>query len=378
MISPDVVLVRYGEIALKDRWTRSNWEQLLIANISFDLKKAGLEFRISKEGGRIFVHTSDPRAVDIISMVFGVVSASPAFSIKSEIAEISRAAVEIAKSFSPSSFAIRSRRSGGSISSEELGIVVGDAIRESTGARVDLKCPDLEISIEARSNKTYIFTSIIKGEGGLPLGSQSRMLALISGGTDSPVAAWSMMRRGCTVSLLHFDAKPYADASAQSIRSAEALSSWTSGRRINYIQVPISRGIEKITSLGSRATYILCRRLMYGIAVEVARLENAVGIVTGYSLGQVASQTPENILAEQAGVDIPIYHPLIAMDKSEITDLARRIGTYKMTEEAKSCIAVPSKPMTRVKLEDILIMDQELGLKELSKELASEMSVTRI
>jgi thiamine biosynthesis protein ThiI len=204
------------------------------------------------------------------------------------------------------------------------------------------------------------------------------MLALISGGIDSPVAAWTMMRRGCPVTLLHFDSRPYAEALKQSLRSAEVLAQWASGRRIKFIQVPISRGVEKIASHYPRATCVLCRRLMYRIASEIVRDEGALGIITGYSMGQVASQTAENIMAEQAGMDVPIYHPLISMDKMEIVDLARKIGTYSVTEETKSCTAVPKKPMTKARLDEIVAIEDELGLREMAKALVQEMIPTRI
>jgi len=378
MISQDVVLVRYGEIALKDRWTRQTWERILSSNIAFDLKRAELEHRIARSEGRIFIHTSDPRAAQIAARVFGVVSASPAQTVAPDLDLISRAATDVASLIRPSSFAIRPRRSGGSISSEEIGRVVGDAVRVSTGAMVDLDQPEMEIFIEARRDASYIFTDIVKGVGGLPLGSQQKMLTLISGGIDSPVAAWMMMKRGCPATLLHFDARPYADAIEQCIRSAEVLSGWSSGRKIDFIMVPISRGIDKIAAHHPRATCVLCRRLMYRIAAEVVKSRGAMGIVTGYSLGQVASQTPENIMAEQAGMDVPIYHPLIAMDKTEIIDVARRIGTYEVTEDTLSCTAVPRKPITRANLDQILAMEDELGLREMAKALAQEMTITRI
>jgi thiamine biosynthesis protein ThiI len=204
------------------------------------------------------------------------------------------------------------------------------------------------------------------------------MVALISGGIDSSVAAWMMMRRGCPVSLLHFDSRPYADALDQCLRSARVLSQWTSGRRISFIQVPIARGIEKIASHYPRATCVLCRRLMYRIATEVAREERALGIVTGYSLGQVASQTAENIMAEEAGIEVPVYHPLIAMDKTQITEQARRIGTYQVTESTRPCSAVPRKPLTKARLEEILALEEELGLRDLARALAAEMSLSKI
>jgi thiamine biosynthesis protein ThiI len=378
MIPRDVVLVRYGEITLKDRWTRQNWERILAGNIAFSLGSAGLEHKLTRGEGRIFVHTTDPRAGEIAARVFGVVSTSPAKAVMPDLEQICQAAAEAALKARPATFAIRPRRTGVSISSEEIGRVVGDAVRKMTGASVDLKHPELEIFVEARRESAYIFTQVVKGVGGLPLGSQGKMLALVSGGIDSPVAAWMMMKRGCPISILHFDSRPYADALKQSIKSAEVLAAWTSGRKINFITVPISRGIEKIASHYPRATCVLCRRLMYRIAAEVMEMEGALGIVTGYSMGQVASQTAENIQAEQAALGVPIFHPLIAMDKAEIMDLARKIGTYDVTEETKSCTAVPKKPMTKARRNDALMMEEDLGLREMAELLAKEMKVTRI
>lgn len=378
MISQDVVLVRYGEITLKDSWTRQNWERILASNIAFSLHRAGVEHKVIRGEGRIFVHTPDVRASEIAARVFGVVSTSPARTVASDLEEMSRLAVEIALQSKPASFAIRPRRTGVSISSEQIGRVVGEAVRQASGASVDLNKPEREIFVEARRDKTYVFTEVVKGVGGLPLGSQGKVLVLISGGIDSPVAAWMMMKRGCPVTLLHFDSRPYADAINQSIRCAEVLSEWTSGRKIDFITIPIQKGIEKIQAHYPRATCVLCRRLMYRIAAEVMEKEEALGIVTGYSMGQVASQTTENILAEQAAIGVPIFHPLIAMDKSEIIDLARKIGTYEVTEETKSCTAVPNKPMTRAKKDEILRAEEDLGLRLIARALVKEMNMTRI
>ncbi|OPY51416.1 MAG: thiamine biosynthesis protein ThiI [Methanosaeta sp. PtaU1.Bin112] len=378
MISPDVVLVRYGEITLKDSWTRKNWERILAGNISFSLRRAGVEHKMEMGEGRIFVHTSDPRASEIVARVFGVVSASHASTVASDLEEISRAAVELAGQTKPGTFAIRPRRSGTGFSSEDIGRVVGQAVRVATLSRVDLNKPELEIFVEARKNRTFVFSNILKGVGGLPLGSQGKMLALISGGIDSPVAAWMMMKRGCPVTLLHFDSRPYADAIEQSMRCAEVLADWTAGRKIDFITIPLSRGIEKIASHYPRATCILCRRLMYRIASVVMEKQGCLGVVTGYSMGQVASQTADNILAEQAALAIPVFHPLISMDKTEITDLARKIGTYGIAAETRSCTAVPIKPMTRAKKDEILRAEEDLGLKEIARALIDEMTITKI
>jgi thiamine biosynthesis protein ThiI len=377
MTSFDSVLVRYGEIALKDPWTRKSWERILASNIVFNLKEAGIDHSLSMERGRIFVETSDPRAPSIIADVFGVVSASPVWTCEPDLDVIAEVASEVALDRSPKSFAIRARRGGGVISSTEIGVFVGGAVQERTGAVVDLSDPQLEIFVEARAGKVLVFTDVVRGVGGLPIGTQSKMLALISGGIDSPVAAWMMMRRGCPVSLLYFDARPYVDALPQAERSAEVLRRWTSGRKVNFIRVPIGEGLAKIAAAEPRATCLLCRRLMYRIAGMVMAEEEAFGVVTGYSLGQVASQTPANIMAEQSGIDLPIYHPLIAMDKSEITDLARKIGTYRATADAASCTAAPRKPMTRARAGEIRAMDEELGLSQIAGQLFAERAKTR-
>lgn len=387
MISQDVVLVRYGEIALKDSWTRQSWERILKSNIAFCLHRAGVDHRISGSEGRIFIHTQDMRAVEIAAQVFGVVSVSSAQTVPSNLDDISRAAVQTAldgmeramqAGSAVRTFAIRPRRFGVPFSSVEIGRKAGEAVRLATGATVNLNDPQLEIFVEARREGTYIFTDVVPGLGGLPMGSQGRMLALISGGIDSPVAAWMMMRRGCPISLLHFDSRPYADSIDQSKRCAEVLAEWTCGRKINFITIPIRRGIERIQMHYPRATCILCRRLMYRVAAQVMESERALGLVTGYSLGQVASQTAENILAEQAAIGVPVYHPLIAMDKSEIINLARKIGTYDVTMETKSCTAVPNKPMTRARREEILQAEEDLDLVNIARALACEMTVSRI
>lgn len=330
------------------------------------------------EGGRIYVHTSDDRAPSTISRVFGVVSVSPAYSVRPVITEISELAVGIALLRSPESFAIRARRAGGDISSERIAVEVGAAVQRATGADVDLENPDMEIFVEARQDRALVFTEILRGVGGLPLGAQSRMLALISGGIDSPVAAWLIMRRGCPVSLLHFDASPYADSREQVIGQAEVLQSWMSGRRLDLAIVRNARAIDVISSRYPRETCVLCRRLMYHVSSLAMKRLGAKGIVTGYSLGQVASQTPENIMAEQVGIEAPVYHPLIAMDKTEIIELARRIGTYNASTGSQQCRAAPRKPVTRAKLDEILRMERELGLRELAAELADGMEIVRI
>lgn len=378
MLSFDSVLVRYGEIALKDPWTRKSWERTLASNIAFNLKGAGIDSSLSLERGRIFAYTSDTRAPGIIADVFGVVSTSPVWTVEPDLGVIEKVASDIAADRSPKSFAIRSRRGGGEISSTEVAVEVGRAVQERTGAKVDLTNPELEIFVEARKKKVLVFTDVVCGVGGLPLGTQPRMLALISGGIDSPVAAWMMMRRGCPVSLLYFDPRPYVDALPQAKKSAEVLRRWTSGRKINFVLVPIGEGLARIASAQPRATCPLCRRLMYRIARRVMEEEKAFGVVTGYSLGQVASQTPANIMAEQSGIDLPIYHPLIAMDKSEITDLARKIGTYRATADAGSCAAAPKKPMTQARAEEIRAMEAELGLEEIARELFEKRERMRI
>lgn len=351
-IQCDVIIVRYDEIALKSPPVRREFEKIFIGRIKTALSWHDLTYTgITRERGRIFVHTDDENAADVIARVFGTASASPAVTTGATLADAAQIAAQIGKNLigNGESFAIRASRAGiHDFTSIDLGRVCGDAVRECVPANVDLTHPDREIFVDMRENHAYLYTRSAAGAGGLPYGSQGRMIALVSGGIDSPVAAWMMMKRGAEIIPLYFDLEEFADPSSvkRAEQSIKRLWEWSYAAMKVY-EIPYSSCLRVITEhCNPRLTCVMCKRMMYMIGMEIAKKERACGIITGSSLGQVASQTSKNMLAALRGLDMPIYHPLIGMDKREIIDRAIDIGTFTAEKPAIECAAVPEHPIT--------------------------------
>jgi len=372
----DVVIVRYGEIALKGPYIRNQYEKILISNISSMLDAQHIKYdSISRDWGRIYIHTDDPAVVEIAVRVFGVVSASWALTCEPTLESAALVAVDIGRSLikKNESFAIRARRSGThSFSSNDIGVVCGDAVLngiEHKDIRVDLTSPDKEIFIEMRQDHGFIFTDILKGIGGLPLGTQGKMVALISGGIDSPVAAWLMMKRGCEIIPVYINNEPYSDKNThhKAMECIRILQSWAQGRPFKVYEVPNGESLTVfISDAQTSYTCLLCRRMMYRIAASIMDKEKACGIITGVSLGQVASQTAQNLAAEICGICAPIYHPLVGLDKTEIVNIARSIGTYDASiQKAASCAAVPQSPITSAICHHVCHEEDKVKVEEL-------------
>ena len=266
-------------------------------------------------------------------------------------------------------------------SSKDIGVVVGEAIEQATGAPVRLTTPDVELFIEVRAERAYIYTEIIEGVGGLPLGTQGKVIALLSGGIDSPVAAWLMMKRGCTIIPLFFDCVPFTGDGGRerALALVKALAVWA-GRPLDLGIVNHGANLEQFKSLAPRKTCVLCKRMMYRIAALVAKEEHAQGIVTGESIGQVASQTTKNILAIDQAADVPVYRPLACLDKTESIKKARRIGTYHLSTAGHpaACEATHRHPTTNADLFDLKALEKELPLNELTAATSDSLVWQRI
>ena len=382
------VMVRYGEIGIKSEQVRRKYERLLVKNIEAMLSDNGIGYEgVSRERGRIFVQSSDPRALEAVSRVFGVVSASPVAVTGTDIKEVCDKAAEMGREImgGGQSFAIRARRATEyQYTSQEIGRICGDAVFEAVkdrNPRVDLKRPDHEIFVEVREDRSYVFSKIVKGVGGMPFGSQGRMVALISGGIDSPVAAWLMMRRGCPIIPVFFNNGEFTDKAytERAMDAIKKLKEWAPGHSFKVYEVPHGDTLREFIERGNvKYTCVFCKHIMYKTAVEIAKREGAHGIITGSSLGQVASQTSDNLMIEHHGICFPVYHPLIGLDKSEIVEMARRIGTYDISVRPASCCrAVPAHPSIHGRLEEIERIERELDINGLvKKELAgSAMTV---
>ncbi|HIH36955.1 MAG TPA: tRNA 4-thiouridine(8) synthase ThiI [Methanocellales archaeon] len=375
----DAILVRYGEIGLKSDRTRGRHERILVDNIrsvlEFNEKEHSL---IRRDWGRMFIHASDESIADLVANVFGVVSTSPVITTEPSLQAMAQVAAELGEEIirAGESFAIRPHKAGlHDFSTRDIGVACGDAVYDRVNTlnpRIDLSAPNREIFVEARKDKAYVYTKIIKGVGGLPIGTQGKMIALISGGIDSPVAAWLMMKRGCEIMPLYYDNEPFSDEAARKNASKciDILQRWAPNFPMRVYEVPHGSNLFAIReNCDKKLTCVLCKRMMFRIAVEIAKKEGAHGIVTGSSLGQVASQTSANMLAELGGIDFPIYHPLMGADKSEITALARRIGTFDASTFAKiSCTAVPKYPATFAKIDDMLREEDKLDMETLISE----------
>ncbi|MFX1581854.1 MAG: tRNA uracil 4-sulfurtransferase ThiI [Promethearchaeota archaeon] len=378
-LNPDRVLVRYGEITLKSPGVRRHLESLLHNHIDIMLTRQGTEFsEITRERGRFFILTTEANVVaQIVAQVFGVISVSPVWTIASEPELI----IKKVKTLAPSiisegqSFAARVRRvKSHPFTSQEIAARVGTAIIEVTGknqpaARVDLDNPDVEVHIEIREKFSYIFTSIIAGPGGLPYGSQGKVLGLHSGGLDSPVAQWLMMKRGARVIPLYFDSdRPQQDVlRTRALRSAQQLAKWIPTKKVELLVIPYYEILRQLQLPDfPKLTCILCKRMMYRLGAMVAAQEGAHALVTGETLGQVASQTLANLSILDSAVAIPIFRPLIGTDKTETMDLARRIGTYEYSsQDVGDCFAVPRQPTIGAKLVEIHQAESALPLEKM-------------
>jgi thiamine biosynthesis protein ThiI len=233
-----------------------------------------------------------------------------------------------------------------------------------------------------RQNQAYVFLGTVKGVGGLPLGTQGSMVVLMSGGLDSPVAAWLMMKRGVTIIPVFCNNAPYAQNAARerAFDCIRQLQKWAPGYQFKTYELLHGPNLRSFIDICNRKnTCLLCKRMMYREAYEVMKKENASGIITGSSLGQVASQTAANMYAEIYQLAIPIYHPLIALDKTEIMDIARKIGTYDISNRpAGSCTAVPEKPEIGANYDLIMIEKKKMDIENMVSNALKDSKVFKL
>ena len=372
----DLIIARYGEIGLKSPKIRSRFERKLVKNI-----KATFECDVNRNQGRIYIFPKDfDEGIEKLNRVFGVVSYSPATSTNTDYADIDETLTRYTNGLvdegildENTKFAIKCRRVGThDFTSQEMAAHCGGVVRNVVMAPVDLTNPDLTIFVEIRENDAYIYHEKIRGPGGLPLGTQGKVIVLLSSGIDSPVAAYMMMKRGCEVVALHCNNDPFSGPKVTENFNllVDQLNIYARGvpikKRIidygEYLSVAKEKAPEKMTC-------VLCKSGMYKIAEKLAVKLGADAIVDGSSVGQVASQTLSNILATRYGVEVPILSPLIGLDKEEITAIAKEIGTFEISKiDDGGCSAVPRYPETHADLERVKKacedMDQDVEVQK--------------
>ena len=395
-------ICHYSEIGLKGK-NRKFFEEKLIENIKkLTLKIDDFEF-VKRISGRIIVKLTkkgikrEKEIGDSLKNIFGVAYFAFAVSCLQRIINIQEKALELLapyrnevsgmglKTKKFKTFRIFTQRSKKEfpLNSQEINEKVGEYVLERLKAKkVKLENPDIACFIEIVEKYSFLYLERIKGLGGLPVGVSGKAVVLLSGGIDSPVAAFFAMKRGIKVIFLHFHAYPYTSvASIEKVKKLTKILRKYQGNSRLYL-VPFG-DIQKeiLLRITPKLRVIFYRRLMFKIAQEIAKKENALGIFTGESVGQVASQTLENIRAIEEAVNLPVYRPLISWDKEEIIRKAREIDTFDISilpDEDCCSRFVPAHPETKAKLEEIKEAEKRLNVQKMIKTATDKSSIIKI
>jgi thiamine biosynthesis protein ThiI len=374
-------IVHYHELALKGR-NRDYFEQRLVRNIRLALKALGVK-RIESLRSRIRVvlppSVPDEIVKDRLARVFGIANFLIAQTVPLEMThpDLSPLNAAIGQDIQHRTFAtfrVTAKRADKRLTLTSMDVErdVGKYLCALTGKKVSLTNPDLTVYIELLSKEAYYSADKVAGPGGMPVGVSGQVACLISGGIDSPVAAYRMMKRGCRALFVHFSGRPLVSrASEEKVHDlVQTLTAHQYQSRLYVIPFgEIQR--EIVAQAPAPFRVVLYRRLMFRIAEELARRELCWGLVTGDSLGQVASQTPENLSVIQEAAELPVLRPLIGMDKVEITDQAQRIGTFSISiEPDQDCCSLftPPHPSTRTRIDDIRKIERAFDIGALVKQ----------
>jgi thiamine biosynthesis protein ThiI len=355
-LTPDVVIIRLGELTLKGR-NRGRFEKQIGGQLK-RLLAPYARLQIREEFGRFYVDLNgEPyeRIAEKLDQLFGIQSYSPAYMVKLEDGLIQDMAVRIVRDTLtlPGTFKISVRRVNRSFphdTPELTRIVAGAVLSRVDGIKVDVHRPDCELKIEIRFEEAYLYVETVKGTGGFPLGTNGKALLMLSGGIDSPAAGWLAMRRGLELETVHFHSYPYTSERAKQkvIDLARRLSVYSGKLKLHL--VPFTTIQMKLRESGHEQLMItMMRRSMLRITERIAAKEHALGIVTGESLGQVASQTLASLHTIGQVATLPIIRPLITMDKNDIIALSEKIETYSISilpYEDCCTLFVPKSPST--------------------------------
>ena len=367
------VIARYHEIALKGR-NRPFFVEKLADNLRQALSDLP-GVTVQPFSSRIGVHVPDETPWETVhervGRVFGVANFSRAREVPADLEALKRAAATELRGASFASFRVTTRRADKTFpfNSGQIDREIGAAVQAATGVRVDLEEPELTLWVEVLRDRILYSFERLPGPGGFPVGSSGRVLALLSGGIDSPVAAWRMMKRGCRVVLAHFHAFPLQDRSTidKTRELARILTRWQLRTRLLQIPFgPVQQAV--VAACPAPLRVVLYRRFMMRIAEALARRRRARALVTGESLGQVASQTLDNMVVIGEATRTTVLRPLVGMDKEEITAQARRIGTFDVsTLPDQDCcqLFVPRHPATAASREEVERAEAALDVRAL-------------
>ena len=360
----DIILLKYGEISLKGL-NRPMFEKQLLANVAKALAPLG-KFSIRKSQSTVYV---EPLGDDIdmqaaterLSKVFGIVNICPAAKCQKTIEDIERTTLECLSQIdlNGKTFKVEAKREDKQfpMNSPQLCRHMGAVILKNTeGLSVDVHNPDILVQIEIRK-EAFIFTQKVSGAGGMPVGTAGRAALLLSGGIDSPVAGWMISKRGVVLDAVHFHSHPYTSDRAKEkvIELAKIMTQYTGPIRLHIVPFTDIQ-LDIIDKCPKNYLTIIMRRLMMRIAEKIARESGAMALITGESIGQVASQTMESLVVTDNAVDMPVFRPCIGMDKEEIVTISKKIDTYEtsiLPYEDCCTIFVPKHPKTKPSIAEI-------------------------
>ena len=362
------VVVHYGELGLKGR-NRPVFLHALMRNLERALRSLG-EGSVEQQSGRLLLTASDripwAQLEERLQQVFGVANFSRCWAAPHDLEAVKQAVSRALHGRTFGSFRITARRAFKELpwGSQEISRVLGTHVLETHATRVDLKNPELVVHVEVIPRRTLIYAEKTAGAGGLPVGTGGTLLGLLSGGLDSPVAAYRMMKRGCQVHFVHFHSYPFLDRASQDKAHTLARLLTRHQYHTKLCMVPFGEVQQRIVSAVPAAyRVVLYRRYMLRIADALAQQLGAQALVTGESLGQVASQTLSNLRVIEAVSTLPVLRPLIGMDKAEIMAQAEAIGTYAtsiLPDQDCCTLFVPRRPATRTTLPDIEAAERAL------------------
>lgn len=376
-------LIKYAEIAIKGK-NRYIFEDALVAQIKYQLKNVEGKFRIVKEMGRIFIYTEEDfdydETIEALKRVFGIFSICPAVVLEDEgFEKLSQEVTKYVKKLygeKALTFKVNTRRNKKTypMQSMEISSALGGAILDACpNMKVDVHNPDVFVNVEIR-NKIYLYSENIPGPGGMPLGTNGSAMLLLSGGIDSPVAGYMIAKRGVTLDAVYFHAPPYTSERAKQkvVDLAKLVAKYSGPIRLHVVNFTDIQ-LYIYDKCPHEELTIIMRRYMMKIAEEFAKKDGCLGLITGESIGQVASQTIHSLAATNDVCTMPVFRPVIGFDKQEIVDVALKINTYEtsiLPYEDCCTIFVAKHPVTKPNLQIIKRSEEKLQEKidEMMKE----------
>lgn len=383
----EIILIKYGEIILKGL-NRHIFEDKLVGNIK---KAVGDSAHVYKSLATIYAEPREGADIDEliakIRNVFGIVSIARAAVCEKELSDICAAAAEYLKDelSRVKTFKVETKRADKKypLKSPQISAEVGGALLDAfKNLSVDVKNPDLIVNVEVRESAAYVYGGRIRGRGGMPTGTAGKAMLLLSGGIDSPVAGYMIAKRGATLEGIHFFSHPFTSELAKQkvLDLARELKGFTGSLRVHI--VPFTQPqLQMREKCPAEHLTLIMRRMMMVIASEIAKKQGALCLVTGESLGQVASQTMEALAVTDDAASLPCFRPVIGMDKEDIVAIARDIGTFEtsiLPYEDCCTIFVPKHPTTRPKLEKILASEALLDVETLVRDAVEGTEVVDV